>query len=68
MQYIMDEVYTAKNLAKYEYPLDGYKFQCSDHFPGKVDPPANPNKKYTVKINASHKKAVRVASGPLSIG
>lgn len=59
MQFVMDEVYTADGLAKYEDLLDGYKYQCSDFFPGKVDPPANPDKKYTVKINGSHKKAVR---------
>ncbi|MEE8321959.1 MAG: hypothetical protein V3R68_08980, partial [Gammaproteobacteria bacterium] len=59
MQYIMDEVYTAKNLAKYEDLLDGYKFQCSDYFPGKVDPPVNPNKTHTVKVKASNKKSIR---------
>ncbi|MCK4292618.1 MAG: M60 family metallopeptidase [Planctomycetes bacterium] len=59
MQYIMDEVYTANNLAKYEDLLDGYKFQCSDYFPGKVEPPANPNKTHTVKVSATQKKAIR---------
>lgn len=53
MQNIMDRVYTAESIARYGDILDGFKFGCSAHFPGAVDPPANPRTIYSVKINAS---------------
>jgi hypothetical protein len=59
MQFIMDEVYTSKNLARYQDLLDGYKYQCSDYFPGKCAPPSDRRAAHTVKIKASHKKAIR---------
>ena len=34
----------------------GFKFGCSAHFPGAVEPPANPNAAYRVKINGSYRK------------
>jgi hypothetical protein len=52
MQYIMDHVYTAENIARYADLLDGFKFGSSAHFPGAVDPPANPDAAWRVKINA----------------
>jgi len=52
MQNIMDRVYTAENITRYCEILDGFKFGCSAHFPGAVDPPANPETAYSVKINA----------------
>lgn len=58
MQFVFDEVYTAENLAKYEKLIDGYKFQCSDYFPGKC-PAANPNEVHKVKIKATNKKSLR---------
>jgi len=59
MQYVVDEVYTASHLERYADLLDGYRFQCSDYFPGKVDPPVNRDKAHIVKISASQKKAIR---------
>jgi hypothetical protein len=56
MQNIMDKVYTEKNVARYARLLDGFKFKCSANFPGSVEPPADPTKAYTVKINASYLK------------
>lgn len=53
MQDIMDRVYTPRNLATQRKLLDGFKFGCSAHFPGAVDPPADPAAAYTVKVNAS---------------
>jgi hypothetical protein len=53
MQHIMDRVYTAENLARHRDLLEGYKFGCSAHFPGAVEPPADPHAVYTVKIDAS---------------
>ena len=58
MQFIFDEVYTTENFAKYESLIDGYKFQCSDYFPGKC-PPANPKEVHSVKIKATNKKSLR---------
>ena len=52
MQNIMDCVYTAENIARYGEVLDGFKFGCSAHFPGAVDPPADPEGAYRVKIDA----------------
>ena len=59
MQFIVDEVYTAENLAKYASLLDGYRFQCSDYFPGKCAPPVDPKEAHTVKILGSQRKALR---------
>ena len=59
MQNIMDRVYTAENVARYADLLDGFKFGCSAHFPGAVDPPADPNAAYRVKINAGCPKPFR---------
>ena len=59
MQYILDEVYTAQSLAQYEDLLDGYRFQCSDYFPGKCAPPRDRNQAHTVKIWGTQKKALR---------
>jgi len=53
MQSIMDCVYTGQNLATHGNLLDGYKFGSSANFPGAVAPPANPDRIYTVKVNAS---------------
>jgi hypothetical protein len=58
MQFVLDELYTAENLAKYESLIDGYKFQCSDFFPGKC-PSADPKEIHRVKIKASNKKSLR---------
>ncbi len=52
MQYIMDHVYTAENVVRYGDLLDGYKFGCSAHFPGKVEPSADSGAVYTVKVDA----------------
>jgi len=59
MQYILDEVYTLANLARYADLLNGYKFQCSDYFPGKCAPPSSSNQAHTVKIWGTQKKALR---------
>jgi hypothetical protein len=56
MQFIMDYVYTDTNISKYERLLNGFKFESSAYFPGKVDPPADPNAVYTVKISGSYLK------------
>ena len=53
MQNIMDRVYIAENIARYGEILNGFKFGCSAHFPGAVDPPSNPKATYRVRINAS---------------
>ena len=54
MQDIMDWVYTERNIQRYGKLLDGFAFKCSANFPGSVQPPADPDKAYTVKINASY--------------
>ncbi|MHC4249817.1 MAG: M60 family peptidase N-terminal accessory domain-containing protein, partial [Planctomycetota bacterium] len=59
MQFIMDEVYTSRNLARYGDLLEGYRYQCSDYFPGKCAPPSDRRAAHTVKIKASHEKAIR---------
>jgi len=56
MQHIMDRVYTDRNVARYSDLLKGFKFGSSAHFPGAVDPPADPDKTHTVKINGSYPK------------
>ncbi len=56
MQNIMDQVYNAKNVERYPVLLDGYQFDCSAHFPGPVEPPVDPQKTYTVQIDASFPK------------
>jgi hypothetical protein len=54
MQYIMDYTYTAANISSYDYLLDGFKFECSAHFPGGVDPPVNPEVTYTATIDGTY--------------
>ena len=56
MQNIMDFVYTRENVARHADILDGFKFGCSAHFPGAVEPPADPKAVYRVKVNASYPK------------
>jgi len=56
MQNIMDRVYTAKNVARYGNLLNGFKFGCSAHFPGAVEPPADANATHAVKIDGSYRK------------
>jgi len=56
MQDIMDRTYTQQNISRYESLINGFKFKCSDYFPGKVAPPADPQLAYTVKINGSYPK------------
>ncbi len=63
MQNIMDKVYTAENVARYADVLNGLKFGCSAHFPGAVAPPADAEKVYTVKVNASNPEIVSFAPG-----
>ena len=63
MQNIMDGVYTAENVGRYADTLNGLKFGCSAHFPGAVAPPADSDKVYTVKINASNPAIVSFAPG-----
>jgi autotransporter-associated beta strand protein len=53
MQYAMDLIYTAENLAKYEATLTNYKFGSHTAFPGPCSPPANPSNTHTVQINGS---------------
>jgi hypothetical protein len=48
MQYIMDWTYTNQNISRYEALFDGFKFGSSAHFPGAVDPPADPKVTHTV--------------------
>lgn len=54
MQHVFDEVYTSEGLERFGEKLAGIKFRCSEYFPGKVDPPKDPNAVYTVKINGSY--------------
>jgi hypothetical protein len=54
MQYIMDDTYTTANISSHEVLLDGFKFECSAHFPGAVDPPANPEVTYTATIDGTY--------------
>ena len=56
MQYIMDEVYTGRNILNNESLFKGFKFGSSAHFPGAVDPPVDPDFVYSVKINGSFPK------------
>ena len=53
MQAIMDELYTADNIAANETLLDGYKFESSGFFPGAVAPP-DPIVTHTATIDASY--------------
>ena len=53
MQNLMDEVYTSKGVSRFGKQLDGVRFACADHFPGKVEAPIE-TEPYTVKINASY--------------
>lgn len=52
-QSIFDTAYTPTNFAIYKSVLAGKKFNSSDWFPGKVKIPADPNKVYSAKINAT---------------
>lgn len=53
MQDIMDHVYTTENVARHADLLRGFKFGSSANFPGAVEPPADPNVAWRVKIDAS---------------
>lgn len=57
LQNIVDHVYTAKNIAEHTDLLNGFKFKCADHFPGKADPPESPTTTHTVKLSASFPKS-----------
>jgi hypothetical protein len=59
MQSIMDWVYTDKNIERYSDLLAGFKFESSKNFPGAVEPPQDPSKRHTVKINGSFPKGMR---------
>ncbi len=54
MQYIMDYTYTAVNISSHEVLLDGFKFDCSAHFPGAVDPPVYPEVTHTATIDGTY--------------
>lgn len=56
MQYIMDWTYTDMNMSRYESLLGSFKFGSSNFFPGRADPPADPDLIYTTSINASFPK------------
>lgn len=62
MQSIMDTVYTARNIERFPSLIDGFKFGSSAHFPGSVDPPADPAETYTVKIDATSPEHVTFGS------
>lgn len=65
MQNIMDSVYTPENVARRGELLDGFKFGSSANFPGAVEPPAEANQVYRVKINGSNPKTWgRESEGP----
>ncbi len=53
MQYIVDEVYTARGVANYEAELDGFTFGCSANFPGAVSA-ATPRTTHAVRIDGSY--------------
>lgn len=54
MQHLVDQVYTSEGLRMHGELLDDFRFGSADYFPGKVEPPANPEKVYTVKIDDSY--------------
>jgi len=56
MQNIVDNAYTSINIATYPKLMDGFKFKCAEHFPGKADPPADADVTHTTKISASYPK------------
>lgn len=56
-QAIIEDVYTASNLANRRHLLEGFKFMSADYFPGAVTPPSDPDAVYSVQINASQPKA-----------
>jgi hypothetical protein len=63
MQYIMDVVYNAANLAKHESLLKGFKFGSSANFPGPCPPPP-PGATHTATLNASFPATVgRITQG-----
>lgn len=56
MQNLMDQIYNSEGMRKHGELLDGFAFGCADYFPGKVEPPEDPDNTYTVKINGSYPK------------
>lgn len=56
-QAILDDVYTAANLAAYRNLLGSCKFESAEYFPGAVAAPADSNAVYSVQINASQPEA-----------
>lgn len=55
-QSVFDSAYTPANFATYKDILTGKKFNSADWFPGKVKVPADPDKIYSVRINATMAK------------
>ena len=53
-QSIMDYSYTEENLKDYPALFENTKYETSSYFPGAVDPPANDNVSYTVRVNGKH--------------
>jgi hypothetical protein len=53
MQGLMDDVFTAENLATYNALLTNYKFGSSANFPGACAPPADSNNAHVATIDAS---------------
>jgi len=54
MQHLLDELYTTDGLTRHHALLDGFRFGCADHFPGRVTAQPDSNTVYTVRINGSY--------------
>ena len=56
MQYIIDYSFTTGTIASHPTLIDGFKIGSSAHFPGAVNPPANPEAVYTVTVDGSYRR------------
>ena len=56
-QNVLTYCFGAAELSAYPSYFQGFAFDCAIHFPGNVNPPADPNAIYSVQINASQPKA-----------
>lgn len=54
MQNVIDVTYSTESITNYPSLVDGFKFGSSSHFPGAVNPPADPEAIYTVTIDGSY--------------
>jgi hypothetical protein len=54
MQHLMDQLYNTDGMTRHRALLDGFRFGCADHFPGKVTATPDPDVVHSVKIQGSY--------------